>query len=89
MIATKFSKLITLSTLFTSFSLMAFAQQGQAPITANSLVVLLFTCVMVLVVFLAAILGDKIIKLVAAKLNPDLDGANVGLVASIKEMILG
>jgi Na+-transporting NADH:ubiquinone oxidoreductase subunit A len=89
MIATKFSKLITLSTLFTSFSFMAFAQQGQAPITANSLVVLLFTCVMVLVVFLAAILGDKIIKLVAAKLNPDLDGANVGLVASLKEMILG
>lgn len=89
MIATKFSKLISLSTLFTSLSFTAFAQQNQAPITANSLVVLLFTCVMVLVVFLAAILGDKIIKLVAAKLNPDLDGTKVGLITSLKEMILG
>jgi Na+-transporting NADH:ubiquinone oxidoreductase subunit A len=44
---------------------------------------------MVLVVFLAAILGDKIIKLVAIKLNPDADGAKVGLTTSLKEMILG
>ena len=89
MIDTKFSKLISLSTLFATFSFTTFAQQGSAPITANSLVVLLFTCVMALVVFLAAILGDKIIKLVAAKLNPDADGANVGLITSLKEMILG
>ena len=89
MITTKFSKLITLSTFFTSFSFAAFAQQTPDPINANSLVVLLFTCVMVLVVFLAAILGDKIIKLVAIKLNPDADGANIGLITSLKEMILG
>ena len=89
MIATKFSKLITLSVLFSSFSFTSFAQQGQAPITANSLVVLLFTCVMVLVVFLAAILGDKIIKLVGSKLNPDADGSDLGLMTSLKEMILG
>ncbi len=88
MISTRISKAIILSVLFTSFSTSSFAQTS-APISANSLVVLLFTCVIVLVVFLTAIMGDKIIKLTANKVRTDSDEKEFGLIPSIKEMILG
>lgn len=84
------SKASFLSSLFVLSSFAAFAQDpNAAPVSANSLVLLLFTCVMVLVVFLAAILGDKIIKLAAEKLLGDNNASGFGLVPSFKELILG
>ncbi len=86
----RLSKESLLTILFAVCASAAFAQDpNAAPITANSLVLLLFTCVMLLVVFLAAILGDKIIKLAAEKLLGDERAARFGLVPSLKELILG
>ncbi len=84
------SKATGLSVIFSSLTVMSFAQgTSEAPITANSLVILLFSCVMVLVVFLAAVMGDKIIKLTAGKVRKNSDDKEFGLIPSLKEMILG
>lgn len=84
------SKATGLSVVFSSLSVISFAQgTGEAPMTANSLVILLFTCVMVLVVFLAAIMGDKIIKLAAGKIRDNSDDQEFGLIPSLKELIFG
>ncbi|MEZ4979449.1 MAG: Na(+)-translocating NADH-quinone reductase subunit A [Chitinophagales bacterium] len=86
--SSKFSKALSLTSFFASFGFMAMAQQGAAPVTANSLVILLFSCVMILVVFLAAVLGDKIIKLAAGKFNADKD-STPGLLPTFKELFIG
>lgn len=90
------SKVTGLSVLFSTISFLSYAQvdkiagrTGEAPLSANSLVILLFTCVMVLVVFLAAIMGDKIIKLAAGKIRTNSDDKEFGLIPSLKEMIFG
>ena len=84
------TKATSLSVLFSSLSVLSFAQgSGEASSSANSLVILLFTCVMVLVVFLAAIMGDKIIKLAAGKIRKDSDDKEFGLVPSLKELVFG
>lgn len=88
MISSKFSKALSLTSFLTSFGFIASAQQGAAPITANSLIILLFSCVMTLVVFLAAVLGDKIIKLAAGKLQSDKDNSP-GLLPTFKELFIG
>jgi Na+-transporting NADH:ubiquinone oxidoreductase subunit A len=86
MFANKFSKFFALSAIFTSLSLSSFAQQEAAPITDGSLVILLFACVMILVVFLAAVLGDKIIKLVATKMN-NANAEHLGIFPSLHEIV--
>ncbi|MCB9257058.1 MAG: Na(+)-translocating NADH-quinone reductase subunit A [Chitinophagales bacterium] len=86
--SSKFSKALSLTSFFASFGFMAMAQQAAAPVTANSLVILLFSCVMILVVFLAAVLGDKIIKLAAGKFNTDKD-STPGLLPTFKELFIG
>ena len=71
-------------------SVLSFAQgSGEESSSANSLVIMLFTCVMVLVLFLAAIMGDKIIKLAAGKIRKDSEAKEFGLIPSIKELIFG
>ena len=84
------TKVTGLSVWFSSLSVINFAQgSAEDPSSANSLVILLFTCVMVLVVFLAAIMGDKIIKLAAGKIRKDSEAKEFGLIPSIKELIFG
>ncbi|MFT5071018.1 MAG: Na+-transporting NADH:ubiquinone oxidoreductase subunit A [Chitinophagales bacterium] len=84
------SKASRLSVIFSSLTVMSFAQgTSEASSTANSVVLLLFACVMVLVVFLAALMGDQIIKLTAGKVRKNSDEKEFGLIPSIKEMILG
>lgn len=79
----KFTKAsLLLSGLFISFSQNTFAQSTDGTVADGSLVILLFTAVMVLVVFLAAILGDKIIRLANSKSEN-----NVGLLPSLREIV--
>jgi Na+-transporting NADH:ubiquinone oxidoreductase subunit A len=75
--------------LFSSFGLSnsALAQDiSAAPLSANSVVILLFLSIMIMVVFMAAILGDKIIKLSAAKHLGEEKSSRIGLFPSLKEL---
>lgn len=78
----KFTKGFLLSGLLLSFTPSSIAQSADGTVADGSLVILLFTAVMVLVVFLAAILGDKIIRLANSKSDK-----NVGLIPSLREVI--
>lgn len=65
----------------------ASAQEGAAEAgNSHGLVLLLFAVVMILAVFMAAILGDKIMKLTASKFLGDEAGTKVGLLPNGTEL---
>ncbi|MGB1248739.1 MAG: Na(+)-translocating NADH-quinone reductase subunit A [Chitinophagales bacterium] len=79
------TKTIVLSTLFVLVAAPSFAQ-GSGTFGTNSLVLLLFFAVMILGVLMAAVLGDRIIKL-SAERNLDKDAAKkIGVIPSRSEI---
>jgi Na+-transporting NADH:ubiquinone oxidoreductase subunit A len=83
----KFSKVLFISFILIGLSQTAMAQDvSAAPISANSVVILLFLSVMIMVVFMAAILGDKIIKLSASKNLGNEAETRFGLFPSLNEI---
>jgi len=76
----KFTKGFFLSGLLFSFTSNAFAQSAESSVGDGSIVLLLFAAVMVMVVFLAIILGDKIIKLA------NTSGSGLGLLPRFREV---
>lgn len=74
--------------LFVFSNLNVSAQDvSAAPISADSVVILLFLSVMIMVVFMAAILGDRILKLSASKNLGEEKASNFGIIPSVTEFI--
>lgn len=86
--SSKLSKVLFISFILIGLSKTAMAQDvSAAPISANSVVLLLFLSIMIMVVFMAAILGDKIIKLSASKNLGNEAETRFGLFPSTTEII--
>jgi Na+-transporting NADH:ubiquinone oxidoreductase subunit A len=83
----KSPKLLAVSLLLVANVAVSNAQDiSAAPISADSVVLLLFLSIMIMVVFMAAILGDKIIKLSASKHLGEERSNSFGLFPSLTEI---
>lgn len=86
--SSKISKVLFISLSLIGLSQTLHAQDvSAAPISANSVVILLFLSIMIMVVFMAAILGDKIIKLSASKTLGSGAESKFGLFPSLNEIV--